>query len=67
MPKNMVARCMNIIDGSEADFIASFLGCTIPDGREDDCKLMALAFAETFPQRFVKALGAYLHDVVEVA
>lgn len=64
--KSIVDKCREIVNGSETEFIGSVVGAEVPSGRADDCVLLAEAFAQAFPDSFVRAVGAYLHDCVEV-
>ena len=67
MPTNVVPKCMQVISGCEDDFLSHFLGCTVPDGRDDECAVLVEAFATAYPNEFLKAVGAYIHNMGEVA
>ena len=67
MPDCLVPKCMHLITGSEDDFLSHFLGCTVPDGRDDECAVLVEAFAEAQPNQFLKAVGAYIHNIGEVS
>ena len=56
-----------VIEGREADFMSAYFGITIPAGHEEECAILADALASTQPHLFVKTVGVFLHDYMEVA
>lgn len=65
---SIVEKCLAVIDGSEKEFITSLLGI---NGTWAPCcsdlDMLIASFAKCYPQEFIKAVGAYLYDSVEVA
>ena len=65
---SIVEKCLAVIDGSEKEFLASLLsinGTWAPCC--SDLDMLIDGFAKNYPQEFIKAVGAYLYDSVEVA
>ena len=65
---DIAEKCLKVVDGLEHEFICSLLrvnGTISPDC--SDLDMLIDGFAKTYPEDFVKAVGAFLHDDVEVA
>lgn len=64
---SIVEKCKGVVVGAETEFIANCVGAEIPVGHVNECVMLTEAFAQAFPADFVRAVGAFLHDAVEVA
>lgn len=64
---SIVEKCKDVVVGAETEFIANCVGAEIPEGHGNECVMLTEAFAQAFPADFVRAVGAFLHDCVEVA
>lgn len=67
MTTNILQKCKSLVEGNETSFMASFLGCKVPDGYQNECQMLIEAFADVYPSEFRAAVGGYLINESEVA
>ena len=63
----MVEICRCVIEGRETDFMSAYFGIALPAGHEEECAILADALASAQPHLFIKTVGVFLHDYMEVA
>lgn len=67
MATNILQKCKSLVEGNETSFMASFLGCKVPDGYLSECQMLIEAFSSVYPSEFKAAVGGYLINNSEVA
>ncbi len=65
---SIVDQCLAVVEGREAVFLSAYTGASARgmSANKEELYMLVESFARCYPQQFVEAVGAFLHDYVEV-
>lgn len=64
----IVAKCLEVVRDRDLEFIASYLGANGTMSATEEQRWMLIeGLAKLYPNEFIKAVGEFLYDCVEVA